>query len=257
MNSPNHQSPIRYWLAAILLALLALPADAKAQELQPGKMIERVVCLSNNNYSYALYLPSNYDSKRHWPVIYGFDPAARGNLPVELFKEAAEKYGYIVAGSNNSRNGPGVPLSEIIKTLLEDTSARLRIDTARVYTTGFSGGARVAGMIAFSLQGQIAGVIACGAGFPSQTRPAKDLPFAFYGIAGSEDFNLIEVRQVVRSLEDLGATAHFTEFEGEHSWPPASFCTEAVEWMELQAMKAGRRSRKVRAIRTGSPRGSS
>jgi dienelactone hydrolase len=235
-------------LTFALAMLSALPTCISAQSFATGKVIERIPCLKDDKQSYALYLPANYTPTKPFPVIYAFDPGARGSLPVERFKEAAEKYGYIVVGSNNSRNGPGVPLSEIIKTLFKDTQERLAIDERRIYTTGFSGGARVAAMVAFASKGQIAGVIACGAGFPSDAKPAKNLPFAFYGIAGSDDFNLTEVRQLARTLDGLGATAHLAVFEGEHAWPPAAFCTEAVEWMELQAMKSGRRNRDDKLI---------
>jgi dienelactone hydrolase len=248
MIQTNRHNLIPRWPPFALFVLLLWPASAFAQELAVGKVIEKVPCLKDATQSYALYLPTNYTTAKRFPVIYAFDPGARGAVPVERFREAAEKYGYIVIGSNNSRNGPGVPLSAIVGALLDDTQARLAIDDRRIYVTGFSGGARVAGMVAFASKGQIAGVIACGAGFPSEAKPARDLPFAFYGIAGSEDFNLIEVRQLVRTLDSLGATTHLAVFEGEHAWPPATFCTEAVEWMELQAMKAGRRDRNDKLI---------
>ncbi|HMV47727.1 MAG TPA: hypothetical protein PLQ88_12195 [Blastocatellia bacterium] len=234
--------------AACLLLSFVLASRAAAQEFAVGKVIEKVSTQKDAKQTYALYLPGNYTPTKRFPIIYAFDPGARGVQPVERFREAAEKYGYIVVGSNNSRNGPEVPLNEILNALLEDTQARLAIDANRVYTTGFSGGARVAGLIAFSLKGQVAGVIGCGAGFPTQGKPAKDLPFAYYGIAGSDDFNLTEVRQLTRTLDGLGATVHFAVFEGEHAWPPAAYCTEAVEWMELQAMKSNRRERDDKLI---------
>ncbi len=235
-------------LAFALCALAALPICASAQAFVTGKVIERVACLKDDKQSYALYLPPDYTPAKRYPTIYAFDPGARGAVPVERFKEAAEKYGYVVIGSNNSRNGLGVPLSQIVNVLFDDTQARLAIDERRIYTTGHSGGARVAAMVAFASKGQVAGLIACGAGFPAEAKPMKDLPFALYGIAGRDDFNLIEVRQLVRTLDGLGATSHLAVFEGEHSWAPAAFCTEAIEWMELQAMKSGRRERDEKLI---------
>lgn len=236
------------WLAAIALLSLIAGKETAAQDFAKGKVLEKVSCQKDANQSYALYLPTSYTPARRWPILYAFDPGARGALPVERFKEAAETYGYIVVGSNNSRNGAGVKLSEIIPVLLEDTTARLAIDESRAYTTGFSGGARVASMVAFWAQGKIAGVIGCGAGFSQEAKLSKDLPFVFYGIAGSEDFNLIEVRRLVKTLDSLGAVARIEEFEGEHSWPPVAVCTEAIEWLELQAMKTNRRTRDEKFI---------
>ena len=161
-------------LAALLFSFLfAHSVLARAQEFAAGQLIERVVCKADQSQSYALFLPSNYTPARKWPIIYCFDPGARGSLPVERFKEAAEQYGYIVAGSNNSRNGPGVPIKQIINGLLEDTHERLEIDDSRVYTAGFSGGARLACAVGYMFNGKIAGVIASGGGFPQNITPSR------------------------------------------------------------------------------------
>ena len=39
-------------------------------------------------------------------MILAFDAGDVGGGGVERYQAAAEQYGYIVAGSNNSRNGP-------------------------------------------------------------------------------------------------------------------------------------------------------
>src|SRR6266850_1077717 len=86
-----------------------------------GKVIEKVVCAANPAQRYALYLPSNYTPVRAWPILYAFDPGARGSIPVNRFQEAAEKYGWIIAGSNNSRNGPMQPSREAFEAMWDDT----------------------------------------------------------------------------------------------------------------------------------------
>ncbi|HET9531549.1 MAG TPA: hypothetical protein VFQ92_14420 [Blastocatellia bacterium] len=232
------------FLTVMLLALSpSAPAQAGRDEFRRGEVIERVVCRSDPSQSYALYLPSGYTPGRRWPIIYGFDPGARGNLPVERFRSAAEKYGFILAGSNNSRNGPDVPVSRIVRTLIEDTRSRLSIDEKRIYTTGFSGGARVACGIGFMYEGLVAGVIACGGGFPQQMSPSSSTPFALFGAAGTEDFNLPEIKRLGRALDSFGVPNRIEVFEGGHTWLPESLCLEAVEWIELQAMRSGRRDK--------------
>jgi tetratricopeptide (TPR) repeat protein len=119
-----------------------------------------------------------------------------------------------------------------------DVLERFKIDERRIYLTGFSGGARVACRLGYGLKGQIAGVIACGAGFPADITPSKPVPFLFFGTAGVEDFNYVEMRQLDRALDAFGAAHRVEIFEGGHSWAPAELCTRAIEWMELQAMKS-------------------
>ncbi len=134
-------------------------------ELQRGTAIKKVVIKANAQI-HALYIPANYTPDKKWAILYAFDPAAQGGVPVEVFHEAGEKYGFIVVGSNDSRNNlSGEKLSEIIDAVWKDTHARFNIDEKRVYATGFSGGARVANSFAASCRGCVAGVIACGAGF--------------------------------------------------------------------------------------------
>ena len=90
----------------LLLTLFSLfaVAQAHAQAVLLGRVLEKVTCAKDPAQAYALYLPSNYTPQPAWPVIFCFDPGARGLEPVQRFHAAAEKYGYIVAGSNNSRN---------------------------------------------------------------------------------------------------------------------------------------------------------
>jgi dienelactone hydrolase len=159
---------------------------------------------------------------------------ARGRLPVERFQEGAEKYGYIVVGSNNSRNGPWPPNAEAVKALWHDTHARFSIDGGRVYTTGFSGGARVASWLALTVRA--AGVVACGGGFPDSKTP-QAVPFAFFGAAGIDDFNYHEMRQIGRDLDARSAVHRIAIFNGEHTWAPVALAREALEWFELQAMR--------------------
>lgn len=90
-------------LPATLVASGFLFAQAQAP-LPKGQVVAQVPCRTDPAQSYALYLPSNYGPEKPWPILYAFDPGARGSVPVEDFQGAAEEYGYIVVGPNNSRN---------------------------------------------------------------------------------------------------------------------------------------------------------
>ena len=216
---------------------------ATAADFARGAIIESVACKQDAGQTYALYLPSSYTPEKKWPIVYGFDPGARGRLPVELFEEAAERYGYILVGSNNSRNGPNAQIVAAIKAIWEDTHARLSIDAGRVYAAGMSGGARVAFAFGHFYGGQVAGVIACSAGFPGHLAPSAATPFVIYGTAGTDDFNQPELFQLDLTLESFGVPHRVEIFAGGHDWPPRAFGARAIEWMELQAMRAGRRAR--------------
>jgi dienelactone hydrolase len=199
-----------------------------------------VRCREDNAQSYALYLPAGYDPARTWPILYCFDPGARGRIPVERFQAAAEKYGYIIAGSNTSRNGPWSANIAAINALLHDSLARWSVDRRRVYAAGVSGGARVA--CELGIAGLVQGVIACSGGFPQSETPAK-VPFAFFGTTGTDDFNCDELRRIDRDLDRLGSPHRVVIFPGGHEWLPAALAMEAIEWLEIHAMQTGLRPR--------------
>lgn len=209
-----------------------------------GAITEKVVCAAKPEQSYALYLPSNYTAGKKWPIIYAYDPGAVGSRPLALAREAAEKYGYILVGSNNSRNGPLERGTEAAQAMWEDTHARLSIDDRRVYLTGFSGGSRFAAAIAMMCGTCAAGVIAHGAGFLPNLPPEKDqVKFAYFATLGDRDFNYPEMVALEEQLDKLGLPNRLRRFPGPHQWAPAEVWPEAIAWLELRAMREGRRPR--------------
>jgi hypothetical protein len=221
----------------VLIALACAPA-ARAQDLPRGTIVDDVKCADDPAQSYALYLPSNYSRSQAWNLLLGFHPAARGRAIVEKYRDAAERYGYIVAASNTSRNGPMTASGASVRAMSIDLGQRFAIDADRVYLTGLSGGARVAMQVALG-KNNIAGVIASSAGYPD-ARPRSSVAFPVFGTAGTDDFNYLEMRQLDRKLT---SPHHVAIFTGGHTLPPDAVAVEAIEWMELQAMKNGRRKR--------------
>jgi dienelactone hydrolase len=206
-------------------------------DLPVGQILGRVSCQQDISQSYALYLPSTYDPDSRWPVVFCFDPAAQGVEAVHFYREAAEKYGYVVLGSNNSRNGPLSRIFDAADAMITDARGRLTIDEDRVYFSGFSGGARVAARLGM-LAKKTAGVIACGAGFPTDVDP-EEVPFPFLGLIGTGDMNFLELHDLEEQLAKRKIVNRLLVFDGGHSWPPSVEAVRALEWMELQASRAG------------------
>jgi len=228
----NHASRL-----LVVAALLTIPGLGAAQTLPRGIVVDAVKCEADPAQSYALYLPSAYSADRKWSLLIAFHPAARGRLIVEKYAAAAERYGYVVAGSNVSRNGPWSVSTAAADAMWRDIGRRFAIDPQRVYLTGMSGGARVA--LGIALGGNnIAGVIASSAGYPD-SQPRATVPFALFATAGTEDFNYTEMRQLDRKLT---SPHHLSIFAGGHTLPPDEVAVDAIEWMELQAIKSGHRA---------------
>jgi poly(3-hydroxybutyrate) depolymerase len=222
----------------MLIAWLLAGAVAAAADPPAGQIVNDVPCAADPAQSYALYLPRGYTADRSWPVIFAFDPGGRGRTPVERYQAAAEQYGFIVAGSNNSRNN-SPEIGRAVAAMSADVLSRFRVDPRRVYVAGMSGGARVAFSVALGSPEKVAGVIASSAGYPDD-KPRKTLPFPVFATAGTEDFNHLELRRLDRALSSPHRLA---VFEGGHVWLSSDLAVDAVEWMELQAMKTGLKPR--------------
>ena len=215
-------------------------ANSDMINISSGKIIDSVKCCKHPSFSYAIYLPSKYNKQSKWPVIYIFDPAARGSSGVQCFMQAAEKYGYILACSNNSRNGDMKLSIEAAYNMFEDVELRFSLDFRRIYTSGFSGGSRVASFIALNSE-KIAGVIGCGAGFPALdfSLITNFKSFSYVGIVGFKDMNYHEMLDLEKEITKLGATTVILRFDGGHRKPDADIVDIAVGWIQLQAMHKG------------------
>lgn len=222
---------------AVFLMLLTIfwRSSLRAEELPRGQISDPVQCLHDSGQSYALYLPTVYRAERRWPVIYCFDPGGRGAVPVALFREGAEKFGCILVGSNNSKNGPWDIILQAARAIWRDTHARLAIDDQRIYAAGFSGGARVACGLGKMLSIKLSGVIACGGGLPEWLEPVDVMDVPWFGTVGLHDFNYGEVHELDRRLRRQGTPCLLRVFQGRHSWPPPKLAVEALEWLQAQA----------------------
>lgn len=194
--------------------------------------------------SYTLHLPGNYTPERAWPIVYVFDSRGidTGREMIELFRAGAERFGIIVASSNDSSNV--VAMDENFRSLSAmwtGTHARLAIDDRRVYGFGFSGMSRFVITAVLRAPGTMAGVVGAGGGYPLGNPPSKATPFPFFGMVGDKDFNYYEMLDTEARLAAAGIPHRVEVFDGSHQWPPEDLVTRALGWLELQAMKNGTR----------------
>ncbi len=206
------------------------------QPFEKAKILENVKALKDTAYRYAIYLPENYQSEKQTPVVFFFDAHARGVLPIKKYHLLADKYGWILAGSNNSKNGQTAgQRNAIIYHFMEDVEQRCNINPDRIYTAGFSGGARIASGICLYNK-NIAGVIACAAGLP-QTNRQPNTTCTLIGIVGNKDFNYLEMKALNNELSTLGLQHSLLVFDGKHEWPPFNVMDEAFTLLQLSAMQ--------------------
>jgi predicted esterase len=223
-------------------ALVMFGERVGGEEIRRGMVVEGVRCGGAAGLSYTVYLPAGYKAERAWPILYVFDARARGRVAAERFIAGAERYGWIVASSEQSASdGPLEPNVAALRAMWTDTHTRFTIDDRRVYAAGYSGTVRFACLMADAAPGSIAGIIGAAGGFAKERPPRKDTSFLFFGTAGTRDFNYDEMTELDAQLAALGLPHRIEVFAGQHQWMPEDLATRAIGWMELQAAKSGRR----------------
>jgi dienelactone hydrolase len=245
----GHRAPLV--LTAAAAAALAACATAFAAQ-DPGRrsagtLTEKVVCAGDSSETYTLYLPSAYRPDRQWPLLFIFDPRGRATVAANVFVEAAERYGWILASSDNTRSdGAWEPNARAIQAMWPDVRGRYAVDARRIYAAGFSGGGSVAWALAREVGG-LAGVI--GSGMPMRAEPGRPTgTFAFFGAAGRDDVNALDLKIIDSIVARRGDPHRLELFDGAHRWLPPELAMRAVEWFEVLAMREQRRPRDERLI---------
>ena len=175
------------------------------------------------------------------------DPRGRALVPLELFRDAADRFGFVLLSSYNTLSDADSAYAvndRALAAMLADAQTRFSVDPKRLYLVGFSGTAHWAWTAAPRLDGKLAGIMGAGGGLPAYLDPMQRAlgvlyPFAFFGTAGSSDFNFDGVRLLDQALDSTRFAHRFIAHDGDHGWPPKPVAEAAVEWFHLQAMSAG------------------
>ncbi len=250
---------MRFQLVPVIF-LLSLPLQAQEAKpeapvlstvpLVPGRLIERVTSSLDRAQHFAVYLPSSYRTDGKSPVLFLMDPRGRAMLPLKLAQDRAEKHGYIVISSYNTlSDGSNQPNIDAMAAMLTDVQRHFAADQTRIYLVGFSGTARIAWDFAFGLRGTVAGIIGFGAGVPpgfdfSPAGFSGPIPWVYYGGAGTSDFNYEELMSLDDELDSRKVDHRIQYYDGPHAWAPRQVMEDAIDWIELQAMKRGMTPRK-------------
>lgn len=230
---------MRKQLLTLVFTCWVMTSFAQEIRLLKGRINDSINIDAEGKETYAVYLPKEFDLNTKWPVIYVFDPAARAAVSMAPFIEGAEKYGFVVVGSNSIKNGGYQENLDKVGRLFEAVAFSIPVDEKLTFVSGFSGGSRLATSIAVIAK-EIKGVIACGAAY-ALTPPYAPIEntFLYVGVVGDEDFNYAEMRNGLTYLKSRKFDADLLVFEGGHQWPPSEYLTKAIRTLKLKTMTRG------------------
>ena len=223
---------------ALLFFLLSITFSGFGQQLslKKGVIIDDIKVKDSVQETFALYLPSNFEMSRPWPVVFVYDTKGRGRQVLSMFKTAAEEQGYILAASNQINDS--LPLSKnviISRNMFKALFAMVPINKNGVFTAGFADSGRLASLMPTFLR-QIKGVISCGAPVANIEVLSSKNPFHFVGLVGNENFNYTEMLSSRVALNRLNFPNNLLVFDGGAQWPDADKISNAMSLLTLGSM---------------------
>ena len=217
--------------------LISISILSQENRLKKGVILDSIWIDHKPGESFSLYLPTQYEDEKVAPAIFIFEPMARGKVGIQPFIKTAEQYGFILICSNDSKNGPYDVNYDVANNLFPKVFSMLQIDQKRVYTAGFSGGARLAASIAIQ-SNKIAGVVSCGAGFNLKSRGLPSTQtFSYACIMGDEDMNYNELQFTESYLKKTQMPFELFISGINHKWPSQDQVLLAFDWIQLEAYK--------------------
>lgn len=198
-----------------------------------GEIVTNIACFNDASKSFALYVPAETGPLPG--IIFFFDAHGDPLVPLTKYKKLADEFKFVLVGSYDSKNGNDWnTTSQIWQALIAEK--RITYDTKRIYTAGFSGGAKVASFLALN-NVNIAGVIANSAGFPETQQQAPTGTFNFIGIAGTGDMNMTELVSLNQQLDQTSIKHQLLMFDGKHEWCPIETMHDAFVWIHFNEVK--------------------
>lgn len=223
----------------LLFLFVAFYGTAQQFTLKKGAIVNAIPVNDSVAESFSLYLPTNFETTKEWPIVFVYDMQGHGKRALRMFKDAAEEQGYILAASNNIHDSITISKNILISSRMFRTIySLLPIKNKRSYTAGYAGGARLASLVPAFVK-EIQGVISCGSSVANEGILSSNNKFHFIGIVGIEDFNYLPMINNQKLLNKLKFPNQLLVFDGGLEWPDSKYLARAMQIFTLSAMNKG------------------
>jgi predicted esterase len=190
--------------------------------------------------SWEVYLPESASEEKPGVLVY-ISPVSSGRIH-SRWRRVMDEQNMIYISPNDSGN----KVRTIIRMVMATTAVRalgeqFAFDTGNIIVSGFSGGGRVASLVATQYPETFSGAIyICGVDpWEAKHTPKVErlLQNSFVFLTGSKDFNRYETRKVHKRYTDAGArhTKLIVVRGMAHVLPGSETMTEALEFLTGKA----------------------
>jgi polyhydroxybutyrate depolymerase len=148
--------------------------------------------------TYRLFVPSGYTGRTPLPLVLDLHPSggtSTGQARTSGFEGVAAREGFAVASLQAENGRWNVPVQDAraddvayVGDVIDHVVARMCIDRARVYATGFSGGARMSSLLACKLGSRLAAIApVSGLRWPAPCTGSPIPVLTFHGLADPQN----------------------------------------------------------------------
>lgn len=236
----KQQRKVMFTVFAFIVSILSISCNSKSEkqsEVSPaevpaaeapvvypkdsfetGKVIPSVSLAVDPAESFALYLPKGYTDTATYPAMVFLDIYGQGSLPVDMYKSLADKYNYILIGSNNFSKKFSTPeATAVANRLVKEVSERFNVDGKRLTLCGYGNGAKGAIETAYN-NSKVTQVVYIGAVADVQN---ANHPLDMLGFAGTKDLNYANVLLFAAQAMPSNLHNYLVEWPGRQEWVDA------------------------------------
>ncbi len=218
---------------------LCFTVKAQPLTLKKGIILDSLKIGDGFSDSYALFLPKSFDVTKKWPVLFVFDKEGKGKQVLQKFVQAAENQGYIMAASNSVHDS--VSMTENVfraSRMMNKVMTILPVNGQRIYTAGFSEGAKFASLVPMVMK-NVAGVLGINGAIANADILNGKHPFYYIGIIGGDDFQLFEMKLAEKVLNQLRFPNQLFVYHQGIEPSEVNFIEKALEDFTLSSMAKG------------------
>ena len=184
-------------------------------------------------------MPSTFDVRKPWPIIFVFDLKGRGKASVSMMVNAAEKEGYILASSDNVNDSLSISENVLIANRMFNASINIvPVAKDRTYTAGFGSGAMFASILPTFIK-EIKGVVSIGASVGNIEILNSKQTFQFIGIVNRSDYSFRNMLDTQQILNKMKFPNELLVFDDDRILPDIKTIASAFRILTLTSMAKG------------------
>ena len=248
---------MKQWMITALLATLLSMASADDNTNRIGEYTASSTILElmgaeqarsfedkipvNTPVRWEIYVPEHYDPAKPAGVLVFINSKNSGKI-LDEWKAIMDRHNLIWIGANESGNDISIPQRVAYAILAPKLiNTHYTINPERVYLSGFSGGGRMASMVATEYNSIFKGAIYnSGANFWGEsalTRYQEMSNNHYVFVAGTEDFNLEDTKQVYNAYLEAGVknSKLIVVPNMPHKRPDADILDTAINYLDSRA----------------------